>query len=76
MMIKIRSLNVNLLTLLSVLFFLGAILFGIFAATGVVIVVTFMFKVFAFLSLVCLVIAVALFFMRKKVKVTEVKTDG
>lgn len=74
MLIKIRSMNLNLITLFSVLLFLGGILFAIFAASGVVIVVTFMFKLFAILSVICFILAGILFFLRKKVKVSEVKT--
>lgn len=76
MMIKIRSMNLNLMTLFSALFLLGGILFGILAASGVVIVVSFMFKIFAVLSFICFALAVILFFFRKKIKVTELKTDG
>jgi len=76
MMIKLRSMHLNLVTLFSVIFLLGGILFAIFAASGVVIVVTFMFKIFAVLSVICFALAVILFFLRKMVKVTEVKSRG
>ncbi|MGE3318791.1 MAG: hypothetical protein AB7I18_05795 [Candidatus Berkiella sp.] len=73
MMIKIRTLHLNIITVFASFFLLIGIVFGFLAASGVVIVVTFFSKIFFALAFMCILFSVILFLLRKKVKVTEVK---
>lgn len=69
MIMKFRDLNINLLTLLSVIFFLVGIVLSILSAGGVAFVVTTFSKIFIFLAIASFIISVVLFFLGKRIKV-------
>lgn len=68
-MVNFRSLNLNFITVLSVVSFLMGIVFVFLASGGIVIAVTFFSKIFIVLSLISFLFSVLLFFLRKKIKV-------
>lgn len=69
MFISFRSLHVNFTTVMSIFCLLLGVIFAFLAAGGIVVAITFFSKVFIVLSLVSFLLAGALFFLRKSVKV-------